>query len=103
MAFALPTNMLDSCTEGFVYCYAKWASNVTGGLFWVLGLLSFVVIILIASMRFGTPRAYGFASFTGLTGGIFLAMLQLIPWWVASIFIINGVVGLAVFLINEKN
>jgi len=103
MAFETPTNMLDSCSEGFMYCFAKWASNVTSGLFWVLALLSFTVIILIASMRYGSPRAFGFGSFVGMIGAIFLAILQLIPWWSASVFIIIGVIGFAVMIIQGKN
>jgi len=99
----LPTDMLDSCTDGFVYCFSQWASDVTTGVFWFFALLSFTIIIFIASAKFGTPRAFGFASFVGMIGGVFLSVLQLTPWWVGSVFIIAGVVGLAVMFIADKN
>jgi len=99
---SLPTDILETCTDGFVYCFADWASDVTTGLFWFLALLSFTVIIFIASLRFGTPRAFGFAGFVGLLGGVWLAVLQLIPWWAGSSFVIVGVISLSVLFINER-
>lgn len=99
----LPTDVLDSCTDGFIYCYSRWSSDVTTGLFWFLALFSFTLVLFLATTgRYGTPRAFGFASFVGLIGGIWLAVLQLIPWWVGSTFIIVGVIGLAGMFISDK-
>lgn len=100
--FSLPSEALDNCS-GILYCFSQWASDVTTGMFWVMALLSFVVIIFLATMRLGTNRAFGFASFVGLIGGVWLSILTLIPWWMGSAFIITGVVGIAVLLINERD
>lgn len=97
---ALPTNF-ENC-DGLLYCIADWASDVTLGMFWAIILLAFSVIIFIGSQRFGSARAFGFASFSGMIGSIFLATLQLIPWWIASIFILMGLVGFGVMILNEK-
>jgi len=102
MAHPLPADILDTCTKGLLWCFANWASQVTVGAFWVLALLTFTVVIYLATARFGGIRAFGFASFTGLLGGIWLAVLQLIPWWVGSTFIIIGVVGIMSMIISEK-
>ena len=98
----LPTNILDTCDDGFLYCFSDWASDVTTGLFWVLALLTFCIIIYIASGRLGGVRAFGFASFVGMIGGIWLAILKLIPWWAGSSFILVGIIGIMALIISEK-
>lgn len=102
MAHTLPNEYLDTCTDGFLYCYAQWASLVTTGFFWIGALISFTVVIFLATLRFGNTRAFGFAGFVGLIGGIFLAILTLIPWWAGSMFIIIGVIGLAGMILSER-
>jgi len=102
VAHILPTETLSTCTDGFLICFARWASIVTGGFFWVAALLSFSIVIFLASLRFGNTRAFGFASFVGLIGGIWLSVLTLIPWWVGSTFIIIGVIGLAAMILSDK-
>jgi hypothetical protein len=102
MVHPLPTSIMTTCNDGLVYCFAKWASTVTTGAFWFMALLAFTVSIFLATLRFGSNRAFGFAGFVGLLGGVFLSVLQLIPWWVGSTFIIVGVIGFAVLLISEK-
>ncbi len=99
----LPADIMETCTDGFMYCFAKWTHDVTGGTFWVLALLSFCVVIYMASGRYGGVRAFAFASFVGLLGGIWLSILTLIPWWAGSTFIIVGAIGLAGMIISEKN
>lgn len=99
---ALPSEILTTCTDGFLYCFALWASTVTGGAFWIFALLAFSVAIMMATMRFGSVKAFGFASFVGMIGGIWFAVLQLIPWWIASSFILIGVIGLAMMIISER-
>lgn len=98
----LPTEILTTCSDGFLYCFAEWAGVVTGGAFWVFALLAFSVAILLATIRFGTVKAFGFGSFVGMIGGIWFAVLQLIPWWIASTFILIGVIGLAMMILSEK-
>jgi len=97
----LPTEILDTCT-GLVYCFATWASDVTLGMFWVLALGSFSVVIFLATSRFGSTRAFGFSGFVGMIGGVWLSVLQLIPWWVGSTFIIVGVISIMGMIISDK-
>ena len=98
----LPQDLLDTCSEGLMYCFAKWTSDVTTGAFWVLALLTFCIVIYMASSRYGGTRAFAFSSFTGMMGGIWLSILTLIPWWVGSTFIILGVIGLIAMVISER-
>ena len=100
---ALPTDVLSSCTDGFLYCFAKWANSVTTGAFWFLALFAFTITLLLATLRFGSRRAFGFASFVGMIGGVFLSVLKLMPWWLGSTFIIVGAIGIVVLLITGKN
>ena len=102
MAHELPTKMVRDCTDGLFYCFSEWAGDVTLGAFWIFALLAFCFATFMATMRFGTTKAFGFASFVGLLGGVFLAVLKLIPWWIASTFIIIGVIGLAVMFLSER-
>ena len=102
MAHTLPTTALRNCDEGTFYCLSQWASTVTSGAFWVMLLLAFCFAIFMATIRFGGTRAFGFASFVGLLGGVFFAILGFMAWWVASVFIIIGVIGLAILFLAEK-
>jgi len=102
MVHELPTTALRSCSEGTFYCLSKWASDVTVGAFWVFMLLAFCVALFMATIRFGGTRAFGFAAFAGMVGGVFFAVLNLMAWWVASIFIIIGVIGLGIMFLAEK-
>ena len=98
----LPTRMARDCTDGLLYCFSEWAGAVTGGAYWIFALLAFAFAIFMAAIRFGTTRAFGFGSFVGMIGAIWFAVLQFIPWWIASIFILVGVIGLAMMVISEK-
>ena len=102
MAFPLPTTSLRDCTEGTFYCLAEWASLVTTGAFWVMMLIAFSFALFMATVRFGGTRAFGFAAFAAMMGGIFFAILGLMAWWIASVFIIIGVIGLALLFLAEK-
>ena len=101
MAHPLPINLLQDC-NGFFYCIAKWAYTASEGTFFAFMLIGFVVVLFIASQRFGTPRAFGFASVSGLLGAIFLSTMQLMTWWISSAFILAGAVGFAVLIMNKK-
>lgn len=98
----MPGEFLDTCTSGFFYCFASWASSVTNGLFWVIALLAFSVSIMLASLKYGGVRAFGFGSFVGMVGALFLATTTLISWWIASAFILTGVLGIALMFLSEK-
>ena len=98
----MPSEYLNSCTDGFFVCMARWTNDITSGAFWFMALISFMVIIFLATLRLGTTRAFGFASFVGLIGGVWLSILQLIPWWLGSTFIIVGVIGIVMMIISEN-
>ncbi len=102
MAHVLPTTSLRECTEGTFYCLSQWATIVTSGAFFVMLLLAFSFALFMATIRFGGTRAFGFASFAGLLGGVFFAILGFMAWWIASVFIIVGVIGLALMFLAEK-
>lgn len=102
MAWELPSSALRSCTDGTFYCLSEWASDVTSGAFWVMMLLAFSFAIFMATQRFGGARAFGFAGFTSLIGGIFFAILGFMAWWIASVFIIVGIISLAILFLSEK-
>ena len=101
MAHPLPTNITGDC-DGFLYCMARWTYDVSQGRAFVMFLLGFCIVLFIASQRFGTPRAFGFASVAGILGAIFLATMQLIQWWIASIFVIVGGLGFVVLIMNQR-
>ena len=103
MAHTLPSELLSSCTNGMLWCYWDWADTVTIGFFTVAALATFSLILYLATARFGSTRAFGFASFGGMMGAIWLATMQLLAWWVATVFIILGVIGLAIMALERGN
>ena len=102
MVHILPTTVLKQCTDGFFYCFSKWAYDVTGGFWWIAMLLGFCVALFVATYRYGTTRAFGFASFVGLIGSIFLATMKLMAWEFASAFILVGAIGIVMMIMSEK-
>lgn len=99
--YTLPTNLADSC-DGVLYCLALWAEEVTQGLFWAAILLAFVVILILATQRFGSARSIGFGAVFGALASTYLATMQLMAWWIATIFILGGGAGLVIMFLNEK-
>ena len=102
MAHELPTQLLASCSDGTLSCMAQWAFRVTQGVFWVFALFGFCVALFVATSRLGYIRAFGFASFVGMMGSIFFATMGLISWWIATIFILTGAVGIVVMIMSKK-
>lgn len=101
MAHTLPTNWIGN-GRGLFEGMALWANSVTNGLFWALMLLGFGVVVMIATSKFGGPRSFGFASFVGMMGAIFLTIAGLMSWGIASMFIVAGFVGFVVMILNER-
>lgn len=97
----LPIGLTDN-GQGLFEGIMLWAYNVTNGWFFVGALLSFCVVLMIATSRFGTPRSFGFASFVGALGASMLAIANLLSWPIASMFMIAGFVGIAVMVLNER-
>jgi len=101
MAHVLPNEIFDTCTDGTLSCFAQWAYQVTQGMFWVFALLGFCIALFMATARLGNNRAFAFSSFAAITGAIWFAVMGLMSWWLASAFILFGLVGLVV-MINSK-
>jgi len=101
-AQTLPTNLMTDCDDGFMYCFASWASTVTGGLFWGMAMITFAIVTFLATSRYGSARAFGFSSFILLIGGVWLSVMKLIAWWLGSAFIIVGVIGLVALILNKE-
>lgn len=102
MAHTLPSNLLKSCTDGTMTCIAKWAYTVTQGMFWVFSLLGFCVALFLATSGLGNSRAFGFASFAGMMGSIFFATIGLMSWWIATIFILVGAIGMVIMIMSKQ-
>jgi len=98
----LPSEILRTCTDGFLICFSDWAFEVTQGTFWMLALASFCIILIMATYGLGMKRAFGYGSFVGLLGSVWLTVMGLMSWWTASIFIILGFIGIAILVLSEN-
>ncbi len=101
MAHILPNETFETC-DGLFYCMAKWVYDVTDGLAFTLFLTVFCGIIFASTSRFGRARSLGFASVTCMLGAIMLSILNLMPWWVGTIYILSGAGGFVYMIMNEK-
>ena len=101
MADPYPTDLMNG-TGGLLTGFAAWAFTVTNGLFFVVLLAAFCVVIFIATSRYTTERAFAFASFVGMIGALMLVTLNLISVAHAAIFIGLGVIGI-VWMITRKD
>jgi len=98
----LPTEVLRTCTDGMLWCFADWAYKVTNGMFWTFMLMGFCVALFMATAKMGSTRAFGYATFVGMIGATWFAIMQLMPWWITTVFIISGLIGMAMMVLNEK-
>jgi len=98
----LPTEIMSSCDKGMLWCFADWAYDVSLGSFWTFMLLAFSVALMMATARMGRVRSFGFGSFVGMIGAVWLAIMQLMPWWIASAFILTGIIGVVMMLMAER-
>ena len=99
-AHQLPSDIMTD--EGLMYGMALWANNVTNGLFWTMLLAVFCIVLYIATSRYTTERAFGYAGVTGLFGSIFLIILNLMDWKIGTIFIGVGILGI-VWLVVKRD
>lgn len=97
----MPDAVFSNC-DGFMYCMAKWVYEVTNGVAFILILGAFFVILMGATSRFGNARSYGAASIICMLASVYLAVMQLMAWWAAAFFILNGLLGFVVLVINKK-
>lgn len=100
MSYALPTDLING--TGVLTGLALWAYTVTNGLFFVVLLLAFCIVIFIATSRYTTERAFAFSTFAGMVGALMLVTLNLISGFHAAIFIALGVIGI-VWMITRKD
>lgn len=101
MTFEIPTTLVGN-GKGLFQNFFEWGFRVTNGWFWALLLFGFCIVMWISTSRYGTPRAFGFASFVGMIGSTFLAIAGLLAWGVASWFILAGFVGIVILILNER-
>ncbi len=101
MAHQLPTDLMANGT-GLFEGMANWAYTVTNGLFWFLLLLGFCVVLGWAASVYSTDRAFGYAGVTGIFGSMMLATLGLMSWWIATIFILAGIISIAAMIMSKK-
>ena len=98
----LPSDIMTNC-DGLFYCFAKWAYAATDGTFFALMLAGFGAILIMGTQRiYGYTRAFGYGAFGCALGSIWLATMQLLSWWIASLFILIGAVGMAVLVLQER-
>lgn len=98
---AFPTNFTSECT-GFFICYAKWLNTITDGAFWSMFLVAFAVVLFLATARYGTVRAFGFAAFGSGIIAFYLLFEELILWYFASIFFVALGIGLVIMRMAER-
>lgn len=98
----MPSELMRTCSDGIMSCLSQWAYDVTLGWFWVIVLLAFSVVIFMASAAIGNKRAFGFASFVGMIGSVWLAIMGLMDWAIASAFILVGLIGIAIMMLDER-
>lgn len=98
MVFVAPTNLTSTSCGGLFPCFADYANTITGGYFWAMALFGFMVVMFLAMSGVGNKRAYGGASFFGGFLAIFMALGGFIGWGLASLFLVNMVLGIVVMI-----
>ena len=97
----LPTDLVND-TTGLMEGMSIWAFNVTQGWFWAGLLLGFCVVLFVAASTYSTSRAFGFAGVTAIFGSMFLITLKLMAWDIGSMFILAGIIGVAIMVISKE-
>jgi len=98
----LPTEIFKTCTDGMMVCFAEWAFEISQGTFWVFALAAFCIILMLSLNTLGTNKSFGYASFVGMMGAVWLSIMGLMIWWIASIFLILGFIGIAMLILSER-
>jgi len=96
----MPTDLTEG--TGLFEGMALWAYNVTNGMFWALLLAGFCIVLFISASVYSSDRAFGYAGATGIFGSMMLATLGLMTWWITSIFILAGVIGIAMMIMARR-
>jgi len=95
------TDPFTGCT-GLIKCLATWSNTVTDGAFWTIILIGFGIILFMSTIRLGSPRAFGFASFACGSGSMLFGIVGLIPWYIVSIFLLLMGGGLVIMRMAER-
>jgi len=98
----MPSQILSTCTDGMMSCFSQWAYDVTNGFFWVALLLGFVAVLIMGTSRIGFKRSFGFGSFVGMIGSIWFAIMGLMTWWIASLFMLVGMISIAMMIMDTR-
>lgn len=100
MTYALPTGLVNG--TGLMTGFARWAFNVTYGLFFVVMLIAASAVSFLITLRYSTERSFGYATFVGMAGALILVSLNLIAWKYAAAFILLGVIGLVWMIVGSR-
>ncbi len=98
---AFETDIFGNCDKLFT-CAATWSNDVTDGVFWSLILISFAIVLFMATFRFGTNRAFGFAGIGMIFIAIPMKLIGLIPTWILTISAIVGALGIVFMRVGER-
>ncbi len=98
----LPSRLVRDCTDGLFFCLNIWANDLTSGFWWVMLLTGFVFAIFMATASLGKLRAFGFASTVGMLASMMLVTMGFMSWWVASIYILAGALGIGMMVLNKQ-
>ena len=99
----LPSEFLQSCSDGTFSCISQWAEQVTMGWFWVLALAGFGIVLFMATSGiFGDKRGFGYSGLALMLGAVWLSTMSLISWWIASVFIVVGIISFAVMIMSGR-
>lgn len=98
---AFDTDIFGGC-DGLFICMASWANQVTEHAFWFLLLLGFVFVMFMVTYPYQSNRAFAFAGTTGIFGALMMVTLGLIPWWIATIFFVSGIIGIIVMVMGDN-
>jgi len=93
----LPSDLIDANTS-MMEGIGDWAYTVTNGVFWVILLLGFCIVLFSATVKYGAGRAFGYASVVGGLGSVLLLSIGWVTWTIASMFFIASAIGVAIAL-----
>ena len=91
-----------SDTRDILNIFQFVSNSLTDGLFFPMVLMGFGVALFMGTQKFGTPRAFGFASVSCLLASLYLSTMKLMPWWISTIYIVVGVGGMVMLVMNER-
>jgi len=99
---AFETDIFGTCTnDGLMICLAEWLNTITGGAFWTLFLISFMVVVFMGTYRYGSARAFSYAGVSGLFGSMLFVVVGLLSITNIIWFILIALASLAVAYVSN--